>query len=57
MALASGAEYWYSRISENCVCDVMQNLMCYVDLTKYKSFVLNRSCRLVVSNFTDAASE
>jgi len=48
MALASDAEYWYLIVSENCVCDVMQNLLCYVDLTKYKPFGLNRRCRLVV---------
>jgi len=57
MALASDAEYWYLIVSENCVCDVMQNLLCCVDLTKYKPFGLNRRCRLVVRNYNDAASE
>jgi hypothetical protein len=41
--LASDAEYWYFIFSENCVCDILQNLLCYVDLTKYKSFCFNRS--------------
>jgi len=42
MALSSDAEYWYLMGSENCICDVMQNMLCYVDLTKFKSFCLNR---------------
>jgi len=57
MALASDIECWYLIVSENTVCDVMQNLCCYVDLEKYKSFVLNRICSLVGWNFTAAASE
>jgi hypothetical protein len=42
MALTSDAEYWYLIVSENCVCEVMQNLLWYVDLPKCKLFVLNR---------------
>jgi len=36
MSLASDVEYCYLMVSENCVCDVMENLLCYVDLTKFK---------------------
>ena len=55
--LASDAECWYLIVGENCVCDVIKNLLCYVDLTKYKSFGLNRRWRYVVQSCTDAASE
>ena len=43
MALTSDTEYWYLIVSENCVCDVMQNLLCYVDLIKFKSFYLTET--------------
>jgi len=30
--LASDAECWYLVVGENSVCDVIQNLLCYIDL-------------------------
>jgi hypothetical protein len=58
MALASDAEYWYFIVSENCVCDIMQNLLCSVNLTKGQLFGLNRSgWNIDVWNWTNAASE
>jgi pimeloyl-CoA synthetase len=43
MALASDAEYWCLIVRESCVCDVMENLLCYVALRKFKYFGFNRN--------------
>jgi hypothetical protein len=46
--LASDAECWCLIVGENSVRDVIQNWLFYVDLTKYKSFGLNRIGKFVV---------
>jgi hypothetical protein len=43
MALASDAEYWFLIVIANCVCDVMQILLCYVDSTILNHLVLTEN--------------